>query len=179
MLPGHPIFPRDATPDSGPASGLGSPFRICGGAMHVHSIRAHSQPYLAARAYGPGAQPIPPSPDSEVAAPSHIIKRTSLTVIQAFPPPPRSVIAPSPSASSPARPKPQNHGPSPSPTSPIVGLAECLALPRGDRGGMPSPTTAYSRREKLVREREAGSRDFISNFFGILTTMARQTYYRG
>jgi hypothetical protein len=36
-----------------------------------------------------------------------------------------------------------------------------------------------SRREKLVRERGAGSRDFISNFFGILTTMARQTYYRG
>jgi hypothetical protein len=33
------------------------------------------------------------------------------------------------SASSPARPKPQNHGPSPSPTSPIVGLAECFALP--------------------------------------------------
>jgi hypothetical protein len=27
--------------------------------------------------------------------------------------------------------------------------------------------------EKLVRERGAGSRDFISNFFGILTTMAR------
>ncbi len=36
---------------------------------------------------------------------------------------------PSLSASSPARPKPQNHGPSPSPTSPIVGLAECFALP--------------------------------------------------
>jgi hypothetical protein len=33
--------------------------------------------------------------------------------------------------------------------------------------------------EKLVRERGAGSRDFISNFFGILTTMARQTYYCG
>jgi hypothetical protein len=35
------------------------------------------------------------------------------------------------------------------------------------------------RREKLIRERGAGSRDFISKFFGILTTMARQTYYRG
>jgi hypothetical protein len=35
------------------------------------------------------------------------------------------------------------------------------------------------RREKLVRERGAGSRDFISKFFEILTTMARQTYYRG
>jgi hypothetical protein len=33
--------------------------------------------------------------------------------------------------------------------------------------------------EKLVRERGAGSRDFISKLFGILTTMARQTYYRG
>jgi hypothetical protein len=34
-------------------------------------------------------------------------------------------------------------------------------------------------REKLVRERGAGSRDFISNFFEILMIMARQTYYRG
>jgi hypothetical protein len=34
-------------------------------------------------------------------------------------------------------------------------------------------------REKLVRERGAGSGDFISKFFGILTTMERQTYYRG
>jgi hypothetical protein len=34
-------------------------------------------------------------------------------------------------------------------------------------------------REKLVRERRAGSRDFISKFLEILTTMARQTYYRG
>jgi hypothetical protein len=34
-------------------------------------------------------------------------------------------------------------------------------------------------REKLVRERGAGSRDFISKIFGILTTMARQTYYHG
>jgi hypothetical protein len=33
--------------------------------------------------------------------------------------------------------------------------------------------------EKLVRERGAGSRDFFSKFFEILTTMARQTYYRG
>jgi hypothetical protein len=43
-----------------------------------------------------------------------------------------------------------------------------------------------SRGEKLVRERGArsgeqgaGSRDFISNFFEILTTMARQTFYLG
>jgi hypothetical protein len=40
--------------------------------------------------------------------------------------------------------------------------------------------------EKLVRERGVGSgergtgsRDFISKFLGILTTMARRTYYRG
>jgi hypothetical protein len=39
--------------------------------------------------------------------------------------------------------------------------------------------TLWILREKLVRERGAGSRDFISKLFGILTTMARQTYYRG
>jgi hypothetical protein len=33
--------------------------------------------------------------------------------------------------------------------------------------------------EKLVRERGAGSRDFFSNFFEILATMAMQTYYCG
>jgi hypothetical protein len=33
--------------------------------------------------------------------------------------------------------------------------------------------------EKLVHERGVGSRDFISKFFEILMTMARQTYYRG
>jgi hypothetical protein len=44
----------------------------------------------------------------------------------------------------------------------------------------------FNNGEKLVRERGAGSwewgvgsRDFFSNFFEILTTMARQTYYRG
>jgi hypothetical protein len=44
----------------------------------------------------PALNPSPPSPDSEVAAPSLIIKRTSLTVIPALPPPPRSDIAPEP-----------------------------------------------------------------------------------
>jgi hypothetical protein len=58
------------------------------------------------------------------------------------------------------------------------------------QGSMPSIGTALvalcrttlgtsNRREKLVRERGAGSKDFISKFFGILTTMERQTYYRG
>jgi hypothetical protein len=36
------------------------------------------------------------------------------------------------------------------------------------------PWTDSKEWEKLVRERGAGSRDFISNFFEILTTMARQ-----
>jgi hypothetical protein len=52
---------------------------------------------------------------------------------------------------------------------------------RADVGGRVHllSSTLSQHREKLVRERGAGSRDFISNFFGILMTMARQTYYRG
>jgi hypothetical protein len=63
-------------------------------------------------------------------------------------------------------------------------------MPREGRarlvGGGCTPGGVARTREKLVRERGAGSgergagsRDFISNFFEILTTMARQTYYRG
>jgi hypothetical protein len=67
---------------------------------------------------------------------------------------------------------PESGQKSPSPLShppPNVCRQECLSVVDSLR----------RIRKKLVRERGAGNRDFISKFFGILTTTVRQTYYRG
>jgi hypothetical protein len=97
----------------------------------------------------PALNPSPPSPDSEVAAPSLIIKRTSLTVIRALPPPPRSDIAPIgiiPCTPKTSKPRTKFH-----PTSPIVGLAECFALPVANVEVCRVPPAAYSRAVGALR----------------------------
>ena len=90
-------FPRDTIlPIRAALQGSVPPF---GSAVvqsrHVHSVRAHSHLTWQPGPMSPALNPSPPSHATQkVAAPSLIIKRTSLTVIRALPPPPRSDIAP-------------------------------------------------------------------------------------